>query len=60
MQSKAKIEGVARYQKANTTTVLLRFYNTTDSDILNKLDRVENKNGYIKALIREDIKKNGL
>jgi hypothetical protein len=29
----------------------------TDSDIINFLDQCENKQGYIKALIREDMKK---
>lgn len=32
----------------------------TEQDILDKLDSVENKNGYIKALIRADIEKNGI
>lgn len=31
----------------------------TDADIINKLDNVPTKAGYIKNLIREDIKKNG-
>lgn len=59
MQTQAKKEGDARYKKAHTTTVLLRFFHTTDADILTKLAAVENKNGYIKQLIREDIERNG-
>ena len=55
MQTQAKKEGVKRYQKAHTTTVLIRLFHTTDADILRKLDSVENKTGYIKKLIRDDI-----
>lgn len=32
----------------------------TDADILGKLDSVENKQGYIKQLIRNDIKMNDI
>ena len=59
MQTQAKREGDKRYKKAHTTTVLLRFFHTTDTDILQKLAAVENKNGYIKSLIRDDIERNG-
>lgn len=31
----------------------------TEQDIINKLDDVPNKAGYIKSLIRADIKKDG-
>lgn len=31
----------------------------TEKDIINKLESVENKSGYIKQLIRDDILKNG-
>lgn len=43
------------WQKHNTTQVLMRLNNSTDKDILQKLDTVESKQGYIKGLIREDI-----
>ena len=32
---------------------------TTEKDIMDKLDSVPNKAGYIKALIRKDIEENG-
>ena len=56
MVSKAKIDAQARYDKFNTKQILLKLNNKSDSDILEKLNRVDNKQGYIKRLIREDLK----
>lgn len=47
----------ARWDAANTTQVKFKLNNRTDADILEHLDRQPNKQGYIKALIREDIEK---
>ena len=47
----------AKYDAANTRRVSFKFNLKTDKDILEKLDEVENKQGYIKALIRADIEK---
>ena len=44
-----------RYHKAHTTSVTIRFMNHTESDLLEKLNSVPNKAGYIKTLIRADI-----
>lgn len=44
----------ARYNKANTRQIILKLNLNTDGDILEVLDRVGNKQGYIKALIRAD------
>ena len=44
------------YDKANTVQVRLKLNIKTDADILKKLEQVGNKQGYIKALIRADIK----
>ncbi|MBR4514475.1 MAG: hypothetical protein IKO61_06275 [Lachnospiraceae bacterium] len=44
-----------KYDAAHTTAVMMKLNNKTDSDILEKLSDVENKQGYIKSLIREDI-----
>ena len=46
-----------RYNKAKTTTVLLRLNKSTDADVIEHLERAENKTGYIKSLIRADIKR---
>lgn len=45
-----------KYDQKNTQRIYLKFNLKTDSDILEKLDSVENKQGYIKELIRKDIK----
>ena len=44
-----------KYDENNTTRVQLKLNNKTDSDILEYLDSVENKQGTIKRLIREEI-----
>lgn len=46
-----------RYDAAHTKQLKLKLNTTTDADILEKLDSVESKQGYIKRLIREDLKK---
>nr|DAJ59139.1 MAG TPA: hypothetical protein [Caudoviricetes sp.] len=45
------------YNKGKTSTVTIRLVHSTEQDIIEKLDSVPNKNGYIKALIRADIAK---
>lgn len=47
----------ARYDAAHTTQVTLKLNLRTDSDILDRLQTVPNKQGYIKSLIREDLSK---
>lgn len=44
-----------KYDKNNTKVVTLKLNKTTDADILEQLERSENKQGYIKQLIRNDI-----
>ena len=44
-----------KYDEANTTKVQLKLNNKTDADILEYLDSVENKQGTIKRLLREEI-----
>ncbi len=46
-----------RYNKRNTVPVQFRFNKKTDADILERLQTVSSKQGYIKALIRADIKR---
>lgn len=57
MATAAQREYVKKYDKANTTHIHLKLNLKTDKDILERLDQVESKQGYIKRLIREDIKK---
>ena len=48
----------AKYDAKNTTGIYLKLNNKTDADILRKLEEVENRQGYIKELIRRDMKQN--
>ena len=45
------------WMKANTTIITIKLNHRTDADILERLTSVDNRNGYIKQLIREDIAK---
>ena len=47
------------YMKNNTKAFHFRFTHSTDSDIISKLEAVDNRLGYIKTLIRKDIEENG-
>lgn len=53
--SKAQIKAVNKFNKEKTRCIQVRLNKTTDADILEKLDQVPSKMGYIKELIRKDI-----
>lgn len=55
MTTEAQKRARIKYDKLNTTQVKLKLNNNTDDDILQKLENVPNKQGYIKNLIRQDI-----
>lgn len=55
--SDAQLRASAKYDAENTTKICLKFNDKTDADILKKLSEVDSKQGYIKALIREDLLK---
>lgn len=44
-----------KYDKAHTRQITFKFNLKTDADILERLDSVENRQGYIKEIIRNDI-----
>ena len=44
-----------KYDENNTTRVQLKLNNKTDADIIAYLDSVDNKQGIIKRLLREEI-----
>ena len=48
-------KAISRYDEKNTRRIQLKLNKNTDADILEKLDSVKNKQGYIKQLIRQDI-----
>lgn len=45
-----------RYDAKTAVYISLKLNKKTDADILKKLDEADNKQGYIKRLIRKDIK----
>ena len=54
---KKKFMPQARYDADNTVQIHLKLNTKTDADILQQLDAVESKQGYIKRLIREDVER---
>ena len=44
-----------KYDENNTTRVQLKLNNKTDADIIEYLNSVDNKQGTIKRLLREEI-----
>lgn len=55
--TETKIQANNRYNAKSSKIVPLRLNLNTDSDILDKLDQVPSKMGYIKELIRKDMQK---
>ena len=53
--SEAKIRASAKYDKNNTRLIQLKLNKKTDADILDYLDKLDNRQGYIKELIRKDM-----
>lgn len=45
----------AKYLKEKTRRYIVQCVINTEQDIIQKLDSVDNKSGYIKSLIRKDI-----
>lgn len=50
----------AKYDENNTIQVKLKLNLKTDKDILEALERSGNKQGYIKELIRKDLKEKAI
>lgn len=55
MTSESQKKANAKYDAKNTKQIKLKLNTTTDADILKRLNEVDNKQGYIKELIRKDI-----
>jgi len=58
MVSKAQLRAQAKYDRENTKQLTLKLNIKSDADILAVLSGSENKQGYIKALLREDMRNN--
>lgn len=55
MASKAQVRASAKYDARHTKQIKLKLNLETDKDIIEKLEKVGNKQGYIKELIRKDL-----
>lgn len=55
MATEAQKRATAKYDAKNTRPIYLKLNKNTDSDILNHLEKMGNKQGYIKELIRKDM-----
>lgn len=53
----ADSEAKRAWIKENTTPVMIKLNNNTDADIIAWLARHDNRQGYLKRLIREDIER---
>lgn len=53
----ARAKANMKWASNNIRQIKFSFHNEKDSDIIEKLDSVENKQGYVKDLIRSDIAK---
>lgn len=56
LNTSSQTKASMKYDKANTKQITFKFNLNTDADILEKLASVPNKQGYIKELIRKDLK----
>lgn len=54
--SDAQKRAQIKYDAGQTVQIKMKLNKKTDADILRKLDSVANKQGYIKKLIRDDLK----
>ena len=55
MTTDAQKRAVAKYDRENAVSLVMKLNRKTDQDILTRLAAVESKQGYIKRLIREDM-----
>lgn len=55
--SEAMLRAIAKYNKTHKRSICLKFHLKYDADILQRLDSVGNKQGYIKELIRRDMQR---
>ena len=55
MASEALKRAIKKYDENNTVRYYFKFNKRTDADIIEKLEVVENRAGYIKELIRRDL-----
>ena len=52
-----KLDYTKNYDSTHKRGIYMKLHQNNDADIIEKLDSLENKQGYIKELIRADIAK---
>ena len=57
INDEAQKRAAAKYNKANTKNYTLKLNRNTDADLMEWLDSIDNRNLYIKTLIRDDMEK---
>lgn len=57
MSGASKYSAQTEWNKTHTRLIQLKLNLRTDADVLERLDQVSSKQGYIKRLIREDMKR---
>ena len=55
--TESQIRASVKYNKENTVQISLKLNRSTDADLIDSLNRIANKQAYIKELIRRDIAK---
>lgn len=53
----SQAQAQAKWDKTNIRRVVLKLVRTTDADILEWMESKDNMQGYLKNLIREDMKR---
>ena len=56
MVSEAKKKAQLRYDKDNTRQIILKLNTKTDADVIGTLESVGNKQGYLKDLVRDNLR----
>lgn len=57
LEPSAQVKASIKYNETNVKQIKLNLNIKTDADIIARLEEIENKQGYIKKLIREDMEK---
>lgn len=52
----SQLPSKTRWDKENTVVITMKLNKNQDADIIEKLNSVDNRQGYLKELIRADIK----
>lgn len=56
MASEAQKRATAKYDRENKVTITVKLNKKTEADLVAFMEGIDNKQGYIKSLIREAMK----